>query len=754
MVCNSPFLRSRIASFSSTTFSNSTTLAYSFSFPLDFPLIFFSKSSFPQKKTQYFEQTPEGRIVEVWYEEGDSPYFVNIKLGAINAFQTKVVASPTAALETDVVGVHTANFAPSISAGVTTITKKFTQNDFHSFADPSVTTRTFSIDGTSTASVSAKNQIIAASVKQVTVYVDATVQSKPVTRLGDSSLEGFNMNLRSAGVLAITQDSSLAKNVKFVSPLKTTQELLSSPKTQGTDLLTAVRRMQAAQKAATATEMGATSIKDASVVVADALKDGVRTSPEAEFKALNALADQIRVQSASAIAKTMFPFVKKLEVPEGTVGLADLRRRLFYVLAKAGTAAAQDLLLARGLRSTSSATRLHAVLAVAALNDPGFKILDAISQLASDDSVSSVRSSALMTLGVVIGKSRDIPRVQQGAALLVQLLSFAVSQKDYNQADSVIRAIANAGPSLVPVSSLPAVALRDAKVAEMINNRLGPISALAAAGDLPYNKTFGFDFTLGGKIIGADFGGSVFGGSNFNCKNPTFNYEAYAQSNATLWLFGHEQQAFLAEAVYGKINGAPEADAITLSVWGKTVFSQNIPAVDCSTHTYPIAHAAPGVSVSHTIWVSVIPVTFQASADIDLNLSWSWQVCDSTLSATVSLLPAATLVVSGSATIDLLIAKAAASIDASFNQQLTPSASVEGSLCDLDFNVQLSNAPMTASFDVLYQFKKCKLWIFDCVWENPHTKTIWSWSGPSSSKSIFNKAFPISLATPAVSRRK
>ena len=47
-------------------------------------------------------------------------------------------------------------------------------------------------------------------------------------------------------------------------------------------------------------------------------------------------------------------------------------------------------------------------------------------------------------------------------------------------------------------------------------------------------------------------------------------------------------------------------------------------------------------------------------------------MCDSQLSAMVELIPSATLVLSGSATVDLLIIMAVAELDGSFNTQLIP----------------------------------------------------------------------------------
>jgi hypothetical protein len=63
----------------------------------------------------YFTQTLDGAIPESWYQTDDSPYFVNVKVSAINAFQTRVVqpGSPLQAQEHDPVGYHYSTFVGS-----------------------------------------------------------------------------------------------------------------------------------------------------------------------------------------------------------------------------------------------------------------------------------------------------------------------------------------------------------------------------------------------------------------------------------------------------------------------------------------------------------------------------------------------------------------------------------------------------------------------------------------------------------------
>lgn len=39
----------------------------------------------------YFQQYFNGTITKIWYNTADSPYYVNVKVGAINSLQTKIV---------------------------------------------------------------------------------------------------------------------------------------------------------------------------------------------------------------------------------------------------------------------------------------------------------------------------------------------------------------------------------------------------------------------------------------------------------------------------------------------------------------------------------------------------------------------------------------------------------------------------------------------------------------------------------------
>jgi len=230
-----------------------------------------------------------------------------------------------------------------------------------------------------------------------------------------------------------------------------------------------------------------------------------------------------------------------------------------------------------------------------------------------------------------------------------------------------------------------------------------------------------------------------------NCNNPQFNYEGSAEGSATAVLFGYAQQAFDAKIVYGQENGSPLADAITLSVWGNVVYNKALPVVNCQAGNYPLAHTAPGFSVSHTLWVSIIPIVFSASADLDLTASWGWNVCPTQLSASIDVTGDGAIQLSGSSYTDLLLLRAGFDLEGQFETAVTPQLYIQGTACQVGFEVDAENQPLSASITSYYQWKECKFLFFDCKWGNHNQQTWWSWSEPAKDVVLYKITYDIKL---------
>jgi len=299
------------------------------------------------------------------------------------------------------------------------------------------------------------------------------------------------------------------------------------------------------------------------------------------------------------------------------------------------------------------------------------------------------------------------------------------------------------GPSSI-ISNLANAAVKTIvrKTTGVGDSKSAPLANLKDS-DFPYNVSWSDDIKLGGSEVGADFNVALFAGTNFDCNHPTFNYEASAIGTVNVNLFGFSTEAVDTGAIYGRVNGAPAQDEIYLKVFGDTIYDKQLPSIDCLSHQQDIAHASPGFSVSYVIWVSVIPITLSASASLDLDLSWDWKICPDQLTAEVEVVPKGTLTVGGDAEIDLLIIKAGIQLSGGFETSLPPQAALDGSLCQITFDVLRQSSPLVVNFDGYFAVKSCRYWIFDCHWKNEDTVNIFQWSLPAQNQVIFQKTWKI-----------
>ena len=275
--------------------------------------------------------------------------------------------------------------------------------------------------------------------------------------------------------------------------------------------------------------------------------------------------------------------------------------------------------------------------------------------------------------------------------------------------------------------------------------------------NFPFNKTFNYDAKLGGATVNADFDVELFAGkknnshfltfsgSNFDCKQTDFNYEALASATATIDMWSYSKQAFIAEVVYGQANNQVVGDEVLVQLFDDVIYHQTLPTIDCLQHTYEIYQTSPGFSVSYFIWQMVIPIVFTASADLNFELSWGYDVCVNQLDAMVELVPQADIVISGDAVVDLLIIQAGIELDGSFNTQLNPQLYVHGTECQVGIDVERVSQPMNIDLTAYYAWKDCKYWIFDCHWGQHNQDTLYSWDYPSVDQVIYNQSWQIQV---------
>eukprot|EP00013_Stygamoeba_regulata_P012799 CAMPEP_0177673130 /NCGR_PEP_ID=MMETSP0447-20121125/25757_1 /TAXON_ID=0 /ORGANISM="Stygamoeba regulata, Strain BSH-02190019" /LENGTH=581 /DNA_ID=CAMNT_0019180937 /DNA_START=30 /DNA_END=1775 /DNA_ORIENTATION=+ len=267
--------------------------------------------------------------------------------------------------------------------------------------------------------------------------------------------------------------------------------------------------------------------------------------------------------------------------------------------------------------------------------------------------------------------------------------------------------------------------------------------------DYPYNKDFPVDKMLGSKDIGVSFHFELFAGTNFDCKHDYFNYKLLGEAQAQAYLFGTAHNLLDIKMDYGRDNGTALDDGLFVTLWNKQVYSKTFPPLtDCQEHDAELAHADPGFSLSHTVHLSIVPVTFAANADANMKLTWGYNLCDAKLSAEARLVPTLGVTVGGSAELSILIAKAGVQLGGGVNADVTPQVYLHGSQCVLGFDVVMDGGPVQVAFDGYYQFRKCH-W-FSCSWGDKNTKEFFKYSLPQSSTTLLQKEVDIKSLMPSV----
>jgi hypothetical protein len=599
----------------------------------------------PLGEPVYFTQMRSGQIVDIQYSQRDPIYYINVKVGAINAFQTAIVGvgATQTIYESDPMGNHSAMVTGAISpTGGLLLTKVFNQADFTAFPDPTLSDSSVQLNAKVVTTVHPDGYISYSTLDQLAVLSSMADNNTLSQTSGssDNTTAGLDMDMGGIGYLSV---SYMVSNEEFKS-------VSFTPKTS--DYVSSTM-FDFAAEAVVHAKANALSI-DIERAFALLIKD-----QKLKLSVLTQIGNHLRYNPQD------MHYLEELLADSTMIGDSLIRDRLFYVLTVVQN---EDLLVKYGLSSSNCDIITRATFSAAHFN-PSQKVLAALVQIFNDNECP-----------VAVGSAKTI--------------------------------IANA---IQQFTESP----------------------------FPYNKSYTGYFNLGGKVAGLDWTTNLFVGTNFDCNHPYFNFEGLAEVSATAKLFGERQQAFDAKIIYGQEYGSPLADAITLSVWGREIYNHPIPQVPCQGGTYPLFHFAPGFNVQHTLWVSIIPIVFQASAGLTLNLQWGWQICPAQLTAEINVEGDASVELSGSSYTDLLLLRAGFEIQGGLNAMIVPEAYLVGSECMVGFDIDESNTPMGASVTSYYQWRHCKFLFFDCGWGDYNQHVWWSYDIPAHNNVLLNITYKI-----------
>eukprot|EP01117_Protostelium_nocturnum_P015013 TRINITY_DN577_c0_g1_i1.p1 TRINITY_DN577_c0_g1~~TRINITY_DN577_c0_g1_i1.p1 ORF type:complete len:841 (+),score=342.02 TRINITY_DN577_c0_g1_i1:80-2602(+) len=715
-----------------------------------------------------FSQKNTGEIVSVSFNHKDKAYYKNVKLGLINSLHTKLV--PLGATQTiqdrDVVGDHKSQVSSSaafftemigeemVTVQANNVQKTFDQTGFSAFPDPDLKPGNIKLQADTKTRVHSAGYIQSATVNQVVAMVNIGS--------GPAALEAFD-KLDMASLL---------------------QESVKRQAADPTDLfLSSFGSMSIGGGLLTYNEMPSLEIfnahlsweeeeivsgdlfESAAYVQKELLKESLPPIEiEETLKSIFEEADAMSQEKTAQTIKNLEHVINYLSVKTEDLSLLvphlefiqseeeerseEVAGLVLYILAGINREESAQMFIAYGLQSHNLLVQKAALLASHNSKFDNEQIIEAIAEIYEFPPAEAHKAFALLALGSVASRTSSH---QVAKDILVKEAKESQNGEHEGRAIDAIFAIGNAGPSVFTeveevlsfnFQSHSSLKVQD-KLVQMLQESFEMDYTLADA-DYPFSKSKTIDFKLGGKTVGARFQADAFLGTNFNCNQTSFNYKASGKASVNVLLFGKSKEAVGADAEYGQNGGSPLANSAHLRVWGKVIKTMNFPGLgDCITKTYPLGHIAPGFSVRYTIFVSVVPITFSASASLKLQLNWGWQVCPRDLYAEVSISPQATLVFSGDAKIDLLIIKAGTGLDGSLGAAIVPKAYAAGTRCLIGLSVDMVQQPLGLKLASYVQWKKCKLLIFDCKWGTRKEFVWFNWQRPAQNKNLWKQEFKI-----------
>jgi len=685
-------------------------------------------------KSAQFWQQADGQVVRVVFQTDDSDYYKQVKLGAINALHSHIVPAGSThdVADSDAVGMHKsaiiASTLTSLEEGESVhlnLYKTFDQTMFTQFTDANLKPHNIKLNAKTTTKVHQNGYIMSSVVDQAATLTNINEQPGDVSTTTDlskrSAPEAVDMYMTSSGKLSLKLMSppTLSSSASVHTLAFDSQDVQ-----EGTLFEHSVRLSNIVDQ---------TSVVDELKFLYD-----LQTPQTQVVKKMDALIRKLNASPASTVV--LKPHLETLSQSRDPEVVAS---RLFYILSGVDHIISEKYLVAYGLRSSEKISE-RALLAVHSSKHSGGMVTSYLVRMLLGDDVTVAKRESIL---LAVGSSASRCNSKTARKILLQEMN---NQNDARKIEVCLHAIHNAGSKLFGrddvialaqmYSNHPQLRVRNA-LSVLINGNVFS----AENSDYPINRTKQVEYSLGGSSVRAEFQAGLFLGTNFNCKNKNFNLKAEASASVDVELFSRKQRAVDADATYGQANGLDLADTAFIKVWGKVFKNIDLPRASyCPDDNYPLYHAAPGFSVSYTLWVSIIPMSFQASASLVLDLNLELKACTTDLSLSVNLTPTVSLVVMGSAEINLLVLKAGIDLNGEINSAIIPEAFVDGTLCTAGLDVSQHSEPMSVTLEAYAQWKKCHiLWIFDCEWGTQQSKDLLSWSLAESDKQLWSDKYSL-----------
>jgi hypothetical protein len=256
----------------------------------------------------------------------------------------------------------------------------------------------------------------------------------------------------------------------------------------------------------------------------------------------------------------------------------------------------------------------------------------------------------------------------------------------------------------------------------------------------PQSRSKDWSARYGSTDFNAFVQAGYFAGTNFNCKQKGINYKLRAYVTAGVTLFQQSVPLFDSEVVYAAINGGTSENRVMAKLFGITLKNEKLlPDIPgCPPETVrDIKKISPGLKVSYTMFVVVLPITFSAGVTANLYLKWGYQFCPQNLQAHVDLRPGVTVTASAGAEASIAVARGGIELSGSINWELRPTALIDGNQCMFGVNLHLIQSPAVVRLVGWYQLFQCSL--SGCGYAPRQEHEFWRWQGTGSDRALWGE---------------
>ncbi|KAH7823568.1 putative lipid transport family protein [Monocercomonoides exilis] len=248
-------------------------------------------------------------------------------------------------------------------------------------------------------------------------------------------------------------------------------------------------------------------------------------------------------------------------------------------------------------------------------------------------------------------------------------------------------------------------------------------------------KSYELSYWVGNKSCGLELTGSVVAGTNKGCKKSTRNMLLGAYASLNLYVLNCKLSLADAYAEYGYVNGASQRNAVDISLFSHSIYHKPFPELPCFEKSFRIVNASKSFTAKYTVYVSVLPVTFQVGVKLSFEATAPYRICLQTWDASISLVPKATVDLFADVSASILLARGGIKLSAKMTEKLDPTAYLSIGQCRVGIKATSYTDPLTAQFMGHVQVRDCSDW---CNWGPDHTYVFWKWSAPTIKKKLFD----------------